>query len=314
MMRSMIKIKFLRLCILSAFCTVFALFGTHAQAGTFAADACDPLYYESLESRAWLEAQREITQNQNLIFKSDSVLEYTCFDGYLRELADHSTDMFSGSGRWGGSGGTMAASLSNLVAAPMDAYQRANFDHRLLGGRSNLTHDLPSSIGAGTYTCNRMNEVWKVAKCMDFIDQTNYPEGAASANDGFFTFAEYAANPDKRFLPTACTKTADFQTEINEAVVAANTPWEEDNVNTYSGLIYPTTGSACGGTQSIIPTGLTIYRAKGGSTQYHEHVCVVPGCHYVPNNQPPPTGPPVPGTPPPGRCCLFNDTSGACNP
>ena len=38
---------------------------------------CDPDYYESLEARAWLEAQREITQNQNLIYKPDSALEYT---------------------------------------------------------------------------------------------------------------------------------------------------------------------------------------------------------------------------------------------
>jgi hypothetical protein len=48
-----------------------------------AASSCDPAYYDTLQSRAWLEAQREITQNQNLIFKPDSVLQYTCFDKHL---------------------------------------------------------------------------------------------------------------------------------------------------------------------------------------------------------------------------------------
>ena len=33
-----------------------------ANAQVFADDPCDPLYYESLEARAWLEAQREITK------------------------------------------------------------------------------------------------------------------------------------------------------------------------------------------------------------------------------------------------------------
>ena len=83
-------------------CAVALLF-SHSALAQFAATPCDPDYYESLEARAWLEAQREITQNQNLIFKPDSVLEYTCFDNHLRELADHADEMFSETTRWGGS-------------------------------------------------------------------------------------------------------------------------------------------------------------------------------------------------------------------
>src|SRR5437016_4882806 len=41
---------------------------------------CDPEYMDALEARAYLEAQREVAQNQNYILKPDSVLEYTCFD------------------------------------------------------------------------------------------------------------------------------------------------------------------------------------------------------------------------------------------
>ncbi|MEM7650695.1 MAG: hypothetical protein AAF204_01260 [Pseudomonadota bacterium] len=192
----------------------------------FAPDACDPNYYESLESRAWLEAQREITQNQNLIFKPDSVLEYTCFDRFLRELVAHEGQMFSGNSGFGFGVGTMGANLSALVGAPISSYQTANFNHTLLGGRSSVNAPLSGSISGGSYTCDRMNTIWRIAKCMDFIDDPN--------NDGFFTFAEYAANADRRTLPTACPNATaiynvrmDLATANDPATSASgqSTPW-----------------------------------------------------------------------------------------
>ena len=248
--------------------------------GAFAPEPCDPQYYESLESRAWLEAQREITQNQNLIFKGDSVLEYTCFDSYLSELADHASDMFSETNQWGSPPGDMATSLSNLVGSALSAYQTSNYNHSLLGGRSSLTSSLNGSISGGSYTCDRMNAVWEAAKCMDFIHN--------AANDGFFTFAEYASGDDKRFLPTACSpKTADFTGELQTALVNANTPWEEDSVVTYFDLIYPggtscAPSSASGGLTTMISTGLQVIKSSGTPATYTEHVCVVPGCYYDP--------------------------------
>jgi len=248
----------------------------------FAPDPCDPDYYESLKSRAWLEAQREITQNQNLIFKPDSVLEYTCFEGYLRELADHGgppvagNKMFTGTSRWGGVPGNMSNTLSNLVASAADRYQTSNFNHTLLGGRSGIVHDLPAAIGPGGYACNVMDRVWAEAKCMDFIDNP--------ANDGFFTFDEYHAQPDKRFLPTACAKTANFKAEQDKAIENAITPWEEDDVITYFELIFPAggCGPAGGPFSSKIKTGLLVERTSGGVAKYNEYVCVVPGCYYEP--------------------------------
>ncbi|MCB1580695.1 MAG: hypothetical protein H6859_04680 [Rhodospirillales bacterium] len=254
-------------------------------AGLFAPDPCDPEYYESLKSRAWLEAQREITQNQNLIFKADSVLEYTCFDGYLKELADHAGPpvaagkMFTGTNRWGGVPGNMSTTLSRLVAAPMDAYDTANFNHTLLGGRTGSGVNLPASISPGNYTCNVMDQVWKQAKCMDFIH--------TAAEDGFFTFDQYHAQADKRFLPTRCPKTANFKAEQDKAIETATTPWTEDDVITYFGLIFPSggCGSANGQFASKIKTGLVIERTSGGVSKYNEYVCVVPGCYYEPTGQ-----------------------------
>lgn len=220
---------------------LFGFSGAQAE-GLFAPDPCDPAYYRSLKSRAWLEAQREITQNQNLIFKPDSVLEYTCFEGFLRELADHggppvaAEKMFTGTNRWGGVPGNMSTTLSNLVGVAMDQYDEANFNHNLLGGRANFGQNLPAAVGPGDYACNVMDRVWEQAKCMDFIH--------TPAEDGFFTFEEYHAQKDKRFLPNRCGKTANFKAEQDNAVVDASTPWEEDGVITYYDLIF--TGGGCG--------------------------------------------------------------------
>ncbi|MBL4804197.1 MAG: hypothetical protein JKY71_04970 [Alphaproteobacteria bacterium] len=253
-------------------------------AGTFADDACDPQYYESLEARAWLEAQREITQNQNLIFKSDSVLEYTCFDSFLGVLADRAdgspsaSQLFTDTNRWGTPPSNVRNSLNAVVATAMDRYQTANFNHSLLGGRSTEVHDLPASLPSGAYTCDTMNRVWEDAKCMDFIDE--------AAEDGFFTFAEYEAAPDKRFLPTRCSKTADFQTNMDTATLDSSTPWEESPIRTFYDLIYPSSGcsGAFGPFESIFKTGLIVNRTSGSVTDFEEHVCVVPGCYWEPSS------------------------------
>lgn len=256
-------------------------------AGTFADDACDPQYYESLEARAWLEAQREITQNQNLIFKPDSVLEYTCFDSFLGVLADRAdgspsaSQLFTDTNRWGTPPSNVRNSLNTIVAATMDRYQTANFNHSLLGGRSTEVHDLPASLPSGAYTCDVMNRVWEDAKCMDFIDE--------AAEDGFFTFAEYEAAADKRFLPTRCGKTADFQTNMDTATLDTSTPWEESPVRTFYEFIMTPAGTAncdvtSGPFSSRFKTGLIVNRTSGSVTDYQEHVCVVPGCYYEPTS------------------------------
>lgn len=259
---------------------------TGASAQPIAENPCDPKYFDSLEARAWLEAQREITQNQNLIFKPDSVLEYTCFDGYLKELADHADEMFSENfTRWGEilPITSMDNALQNLVVDAMNTYINENFEkpgYDLLGGRLNeerIDHEGPFNVVGigGSYECDIMNRVWMEAKCMDFIDNTTH--------DGFYTFAEYIDfGEDHRFLPTVCQPfiADDWQRNLDTALIQpAGTPWIEEIIHPY---IEELTHDFCG--DSIpLATGLKVRRPAGGAP-YDEHACVPPGCHYVPGD------------------------------
>lgn len=246
----------------------------HVALAGIAASPCDPQYYDSLRSRAWLEAQREITQNQNLIFKPDSVMEYVCFDSIMGVLAQESANMFSTTTRWGSvlPANSMTTALQTLVGSALNTYIAANFSHTFLGGRGTGNYT-PGAITAGTYTCSNMATVWRQAKCIDFISN--------QTNDGFFTFEHYRDNNDKRFLPTACARVAKWTNEFNVATVNANTPWTEDDVISYREFLDP---ANCGDPQYSheVETGVTVKRSKSEPKEYKEKVCLMPGCHYVP--------------------------------
>lgn len=251
-------------------------------AALFADDSCDPDYYESLRSRAWNEAQREVTQNQNLIFKPDSVLEYTCFDRHIRHMVQTTTDtpLFTADPRWTGAfTGTldMAAALTP-IALTNKAYNDSNFAQSYLGGRGTGSY-VPDGapVLPGNYTCDVMARVWEQAKCMNFIQNP--------VNDGFFTFPEYWSSADKRFAPSGCPNIVqtDILNNYSDAVIDASTPWSEDRTTTYFTEIYPTS-PGCGTSRSTINTGLKISRAEETPYNYDERICLVPGCYYNPSS------------------------------
>lgn len=259
----------------------------HATASVIADSPCDELYYESLSARAWLEAQREITQNQNLILKPDSVFEYTCFDLMVHELADHAQSMLSETSSYGSSLGTTAMdnALDNLVLTALENYVSNNYGtYNLLGGHPaafNEDHNVSTVSGSPqSYTCNRMATVWNAAKCMNFISNT--------ATDGFFTFDEYAAAAtatlDARYLPVACSAVpTSWISNIANALTTG--PWTNDDVVTYLSETSPEncSGPSCSCTGSPpIPTGVEVRRSGYSVDVYDEHICLQPGCFYHP--------------------------------
>ncbi|MCK5384089.1 MAG: hypothetical protein KAJ29_00840 [Alphaproteobacteria bacterium] len=268
------------------------------QAVSVIADSpCDPLYYESLSARAWLEAQREITQNQNLILKPDSVFEYTCFDRLVRELADHADEMFSETPSYGGplNAASMDNALQALVGTSLDTYISNNFGgavYNLLAGHPaavGIFHDPRPITNAIPYSCDIMGRVWHAAKCINFISD--------SSTDGFYTFQEYATNPaDKRHLPTACVPImVNWNINLLRALTSGN--WTQDPVQTYFSLTEPIdcVGVTCPCSTAPIPTGIKVIRTGYDNSEYDEYICLQPGCHYHPGVDDLATGIPDPG-------------------
>ncbi|MCD8497859.1 MAG: hypothetical protein LRZ85_07135 [Alphaproteobacteria bacterium] len=258
---------------------------------------CDAEYFKSLESRAWLEAQREITQNQNLIYKPDSVLAYTCFDQFANVTANMQTwNGFSETNRWsiGDRSRAVDTALNNLVAPSLVSYLTSNFNNNFLGGRGPAPNYTPSNISGGAYNCTHMNMVWQAAKCYNF--QT-LPQ------DGFFTFEEHAQEDgDTRKLPTACVNPTVWDSQIIMAglkvpgsTTSANAipKWPFDKVEVYYDKLDP---QKC--TDSTpLPTGVTVKSkatdSGGGAlnpTEYPEHICIIPGCYYDPSGSCKPSG------------------------
>ncbi len=255
---------------------------------------CDNLYYESLSARAWLEAQREITQNQNLILKPDSVFEYTCFDRLARELSYHANSMLSETTAYGTPLGTssMDNALQQLVGDSLREYINGNFGSKTgVGGGYNMLAGHPAATGishtianmtagspaASNYSCDIMSRVWHAAKCINFISN--------ATTDGFFTFQEYAASAvDKRHLPTVCSAINTNWT-TNLSVALSTGPWTNDPVQTYlDQTVAPSCGSAgCSCSGSPIPTGVQVIRTGYDHNNYEEHVCLQPGCRFDPD-------------------------------
>lgn len=273
----------------------------HAQSNGNPETACDPEYMQALKARAWLEAQREITQNQNLISKPDSVLQYTCFNKFLNNAASNFTienlkRPFSETDEWkttGFSGTSTDEALSKVVGQALKSYLDQNFKHTALGGR--LSVDLASThvdtvTSDGKYSCDIMKQVWELARCQNFM---------ARKEDGFYDFEYYKSN-DPRNLPSgyaACSagsamtkdtlseawdlamKIAFNQQQAKFVMPAGDdgkldeTKYKVDEVKTHLDLIMP---ENCSDVKPI-RTGLMVTR---GDSEHPDMVCPAPGCTF----------------------------------
>lgn len=298
---------------LNAVCRAFAVAGMTlmlSAAGTGSASAqpataCDPEYMDALEARAWLEAQREISQNQNLIVKPDSVLEYTCFPLFLNELANNAASMFSETTHWGNipeqGPGSMQVALQELMGTGMGSYNALNFPHTYLGGRASTDYQGGGGGGGGSgvsnrwsvsgasYTCGEMARVWNEAKCLNFFDEEDL--------DGFYDFAHYQNN-DPRQLPdelAQCSPPSSGTFNFDNMMQIAfnqrqdtyvlqqenpndTTPYEVDTLVTFLDFILPRGVAPADQCAPAIQTGITVDRRLSGS--YPDAVCPNPGCYY----------------------------------
>ncbi len=261
------------------------------------ATACDPEYMDALESKAYLEVQREITQNKNLIFKPDSVLEYTCFNRFVREVArGDGAGLFSETDQLGDTpvdDDDLGDHLGAVVGASISAYIAGNFEHTFLNERSSLNYD-EDDVDNGSYNCSMMRQVWAEARCMNFLDEAD--------RDSFFDFAWYESNDPRVAMPgiAECTPPgaiADMRSEAyakesnggNMALfsitggeerasgIGNGDPYKDDPIITHLDKIMPpgVAGASCG---HAVPTGIVVDIPSG--SKYCECVCTNPSCTY----------------------------------
>lgn len=298
-----------------AFCALFAVNSLPVPSCAQAPDirpGCDPEFMDAIEARAWVHGQRRITQNQNFILKPDSVIEYSCFDQFVTYLGANPngrrfSENFPPYPNWENISGitdtSLDTALAEVVSGPLNAYVQLPFAHSFLAGRT--VAPAPPPPAAGQYTCNTMSQVWKLARCFNFVE--NRTGEYVLGDDDFYDFPWYAGNEPRR-IPTQF-QTCTTPTTINAAVTETyrgqgqdgqhGTEWEgfviatelnpntgntfnnggfyeEDPIPTQVILDFVLPGDC--GEAAMVPTGVMV--VIPGHASWQENVCSKPSCSY----------------------------------
>jgi len=291
-----VKVFSVKYAVIAMFCICFLSGLAKAQS------SCDPQVMDAIESKAWLQGQRRVAQNASLVFRPDSVLEYSCFDQLLAKVAigeGHEFSEITDYPNWGpissNSGTSLDIAIIQTSFFPLIDYLQSNFIHTYLGGRTTAPNTPPPVYG--DYNCDAMGFVWQLARCMNFMDEQ---DPNIIAYDGFYDFPTYALGDPRIFPPTlaACVQPAEITPSIAEAynqqpnyyVLNTENPitfnsadtvrYEVDPIVTH---IIPVIAGDCADSQ-IIPTGVTVER-KDFNTVYEEYFCTMPSCSYDYTNQ-----------------------------
>ena len=303
-----------RILILALFALIGSGFGVqHAKAQEIAPQPCDPIFYEQMRSKAWLETQREITQNQNLIFKSDSVFDYSCFDQFAKKVAYEGgfifthTDFFDGPIITRGNAGSVHRSIQRIVFDSVHNFRNSNFDHSWLGGRGHypgidlldgpqtkelhLVRELfdPAADTSSAYACGVMAQVWEKAKCLNFIGADEFKDsdgyypiktieafGEGAEIEGYDTFQDVRKFPPEMprcGRPFAVTYEAEVPKSINVPEIY---DYQTPLGEVFLDVLDKTFPGLCG--KAGIKTGVTVILADGPA--HEDGVCTNPGCTY----------------------------------
>ena len=301
--------------------TAFIPFGNDSCAQTtggssIAPQTCDTQVWQTMEMRAKMETEREIMQNQNLIFKPDSILAYTCFDKFAAHASLYGGSLFTHTkywdGKeiilWGDQGNYvgMDKAMENVVTKSMETYMTSNYDHSMLGGRGELmgaagldkysTTQVPSK--GGEYACERMSRVWKAAKCMNFIHNGNFAEDGyhpyidLKGHNGGQDVAGYQTYGDVRNFPANMKCDSSVQVDGNPWDQAWLKSRNEDSfgsMNKFYKYSEPLDKAYTDVRKKVDPeecsdpilTGVTVIESLGsGGSDYADGVCTNPGCVF----------------------------------
>jgi hypothetical protein len=308
-----------------------ALFAYSEQgcASSIAQQTCDTEVWKTMTDRAHIETEREIMQNQNLIFKPDSILAYTCFDNFAAHASLYVGQLFTHTKYWNGKliiewGAPygMDNAMQKVVIDSMKPYIEGSFKYSMLGGRGEfiagtsgggaLSYKTPQDIGnmGRTYSCDVMNNVWKAAKCLNFIHNSDFEE-----TDGFYPFIGlepvdgdakikgYDEIKETRVFPTDLTCAGGAEPIYGKSGQEGQSSWEVayrdsrnetefGDPNRYYQFGEPLDTAhkkvrekvELGKCHTAILTGVQVLESPSGSAQpYADGVCTNPGCIFVKN-------------------------------
>lgn len=274
---------------------------------------CDPDYWHSMTAKAWMEAEREIIQNKNLIYKPDSVMEYVCFDSFMQHSAKHVGNIFTHTKYFGGkeiiprgrADISLEHTLTSAVTNSYKTYIQNNYSHKFLGERASklgkgVTADrtLGDASAMGDYQCAIMANIWNSAKCENFIDNQSFE------SDGFFPFDDltggknaakgYKNIDDPRKFPTACAKPNNTAGNATWATAIPRATNVSDKLYDFSKPLKKTydeirpklePGKCSGAAANGILTGVTVITDASGKGGYDDGVCSNPGCSFKKNGK-----------------------------
>ncbi len=263
---------------------------------------CDAGFWRQMEARAWQEAEREIMQNQNLIFKPDSVLDYTCFDQFANIAAAQGGEIFTHTNYFGekiierSMNESTNNAIKSVVSFALQGYKIGQFPNSFLGGRSGAmsasttrhSAQNPSNGNSAQYSCSNMSRIWQAAKCANFIDNSNFND-----IDGFYPFKKikgetaeldvqsYEEIKETRAYPSPCNGEAGRLSWKKSNELAANIDQDLYLFQSPLGEIYRKVndkiepGKCTGGG---IETGVTVITKDGAKGM--DGVCSNPGCSW----------------------------------
>ncbi len=162
--------------------------------------------WTAMVNQAVAQTRRETVFNKRFIVKSDSVLQYSCFDNVIANTVATVDPIFTASDMWEDrsitvlgdddvninvyekdsdaesgyfidflSQNTLEESLILVVDSALRNYINGQFNHPYLSGTTPVS-------GTGQESCVSMSAIWQAAKCVNFSGSTPFP-----------TFAEMAA-------------------------------------------------------------------------------------------------------------------------
>ena len=227
-----------------------------------AASGCDSAFMSKMQERAWMEAQREVMNNEKAIWKPDSVLALSCFKGQVNDLEiSYSRDeCVGGSGACAGSD-----DVTEEVTDGATGYLGSAYPSNLGGGNTTIAQKPDAAPG----DCDSQDKLWEEAKCANVDPVNSFPS------------FEDLSSTDNRTAPTACTTNPTGEWDKGKTDMAAvglnMGAGKFDTVNLFLNVWAPLSTLSSGSCFSGIPTGVKV----GGASGFEEVVCPNPGCTPV---------------------------------